>query len=96
MKPNRWPALTDGPAPALAEQLDRLMAQREVLFHQQHTLRERLAALAQEKRDLSERRTIHELHWYLFWRRLRQDADAPPSEKTEITSATDPLSHMEV
>lgn len=89
MNLNHWFARANFLALTLPEKLDLLLARRETLLHQQDEVRERLAALACQQHGLRERQTTCELQWHLFWRRLRQDADAPHSEETETVLVAD-------
>lgn len=91
MKANPWVSRASFQAQTLPEQLELLLAQRAILFHQQQEVLERLAALAQEQRALRDRQTVHELRCHVFWRRLRQASDAPHSQEAETAPATELL-----
>ena len=72
MKPNQWLTLANFYTSTLPQKMDILLAQREALFQRQHELLGRRAVLADQMRNLVERRTAHELQSRLFWHKLRR------------------------
>ena len=91
MKPNQWLPMASFQMQVRPSHMDLLLARREWLFHQQQEVLGRLAALASEKHELIERQTTQELHWHVFWRRLRQNTDAPHSAEAETVPAAELL-----
>ena len=89
MKLNQWSALAHSHTLPLADQLELLMLQRQMLFEYQQELHERQAALTHQRHELIERQTAHHLQSRLFWLRLRQAALVRQMDEGETMTASE-------